>query len=99
MGQREIAIKGVLNDPSGQRLAERLAKIFRDAGWDVYEYLPDSPPQRERGLIIAAGQCPLPRAGTATYMALKAAGFPIGTRLDGALGPRQSILIAGSSAA
>ena len=52
---------------------------------------------RARGLVLAAGQIPMPKAATAIYMAFKAAGFPIITRLDDNLGSQQSILIAGSA--
>ena len=39
----------------------------------------------------------MPKAATAIYMAFKAAGFPIVTRLDDNLGSQQSILIAGTA--
>ena len=96
MGRRQIVIESVLDDKESRPLAEQLSATFREAGWSVFAAQPSARKQRATGLIIAAGQCPLPRAATATYMALKAAGFPITSRLDSALGPEQSVLIAHS---
>lgn len=98
MGRRDIDLGAALNDAPGQQMAERLSAIFRAAGWNVRQAPPTPPRLRGSGLVLAAGQCPLPQAATAVYMALKAAGFPITTRLDGTFGPEQSLLITGGSA-
>lgn len=97
IGQRQIAMEAVLHDPCGQRVIGRLTAIFREAGWSVSEAPPSAQAHRAPGLVIAAAQCPLPRAATATYMALQAAGFPMSACLDGALGPEEWILSAGSA--
>lgn len=94
MGRRAIDLAAFPDDLPGQRLAGHLSTIFRKAGWDVRETPSDLPVDRASGLVLAAGQCPLPRAATAVYMALKAAGFAVTTRLDGSFGPEESLLIA-----
>jgi hypothetical protein len=96
MGRRDITVEPVRADESGQLVVDRWCALFRAADWTVCEARPKSRPERNHGLVLAAGQCPLPHAATATYMALKAAGFPIIPRLDSSLGPEQAILIAGS---
>lgn len=98
MGRRDIDLGTALDDQRGQRLAEFLSTIFREAGWNVRETPPSPPQTRASGLVLAAGQCPLPQTATAVYMALKAAGFSISTRLDSAFGPEQSLLIAAGGA-
>jgi hypothetical protein len=97
MGRRDIAIESVLGNHSGQYLSQRLAATFREASWNVHASPTAPKPKRVHGLILAAGQCPLPLAATATYMALKAAGFHITPRLDSALGTAEAILIVGSA--
>lgn len=98
MGSREIVVQAGVDDEIGQRLAARLAAILREAGWKVTG--PGATVERRpvHGLVVAAGECPLPKAATAAYMALQAAGFPIASRLDGTLGPTDWILIAGCAA-
>lgn len=98
MGRREIDLAAAIDDATGQRLAAHLSAVFREAGWSVRQTPPGDPGARTGGLVLAAGQCPLPQAATAVYMALKAAGFAITTRLDGSFGPEQSLLIAGGGA-
>ena len=97
MGQRAIVVQAGVDDEIGQRLAARLSAVLREAGWKVTG--PDFTVERRpiHGLVVAAGECPLPKAATAAYMALQAAGFPIASRLDGRLGPAEWILIAGCS--
>ncbi len=97
MGHRDIVVQAGLNDEPGQRLAARLAAVLREAGWKVSG--PNSTTERRpvHGLVIAAGECPMPKAATAAYMALQAAAFPITSRLDSTLGPDGWILIAGSA--
>jgi hypothetical protein len=95
MGQREVVMRSTHEDAAAWRLGERLSELFREAGWNVEG--PDQAPERahDRGLVLAAGDCPLPKAASATYMALKASGFPITSRLDADLRPDQAVLIAG----
>ena len=92
MGRREIAIENVPLDRVSAPLTARLTAIFRDAGWRVNDVQPSSRPRRAHGLVLIAGQCPLPHAATATFMALKAAGFAITPKLDGTLGAEETIL-------
>ncbi len=97
MGQREVIVQSTIEDETAWNFGERLSALFRQAGWTVQgpDAAPESP--RHRGLVLAAGNCPLPKSATATYMALKAAGFPIASRLDAALRPDESVLITGRS--
>jgi hypothetical protein len=95
LGGREILLQAGGEDPSSYVIAERLFTVFREAGWRVSTVEPITQPRPISGLVLSAGQCPLPEAATAAYMALQAAGYPITSRLDGSLGPTQSVLIAG----
>ncbi len=95
MGQREVVVQSTMADESAWHLGERLSAVFRQAGWNVLGPEPTRDSLTDSGLVLAAGQCPLPKAATATYMALKAAGFPIGSRLDAAMRPNESVLITG----
>lgn len=95
MGQRDVVLQSAITDESAWQLGERLSVVFRRAGWNVQGPEPTHERTTDSGLVLAAGQCPLPKAATATYMALKAAGFPIGSRLDSAMRPDESVLIAG----
>ena len=97
MGQREVVMQATAADESAWHLGERLSAVFRQAGWNVLGPEPTGDSLTDSGLVLAAGQCPLPMAATATYMALKAAGFPIGSRLDAAMRPNESVLITGPS--
>jgi DNA-directed RNA polymerase subunit RPC12/RpoP len=93
MGQREVVMQAAAADESAWQLGERLSAVFRQAGWNVMGPEPTGDSFSDSGLVLAAGQCPLPKAATATYMALKAAGFPIASRLDAAMRPNESVLI------
>ena len=95
MGEREVVVRSTAADECAWHLGERLSAVFRQAGWNVLGPEPTPASFSDSGLVLAAGQCPLPKAATATYMALKAAGFPIGSRLDAAMRPDESVLITG----
>lgn len=95
LGQREVVLRSAAEDETARQWTERLSTLFRQAGW-VVQGPETAAGVRHKGLVIAAGQCPLPKAATATYMALKAAGFEIDSRLDSSLKPDESVLIAGS---
>ena len=97
MGQRDVIVQAGLSDTIGQRLAARLASVLREAGWRVSGPNSSDAARPVHGLVITAGECPLPKAATAAYMALQAAGFPVTSRLESTLGPEGWILIVGST--
>jgi hypothetical protein len=82
---QEITICSAAGDAAAHKRAEWFKAIFERAKWSVHGPQEVAPTGDGQGLALAVSSLPVAREAAATYLALKAAGFPAIPVLDPSL--------------
>lgn len=78
----QIAIRSTPGDPLARKRAEWFRTVFERAKWAVRGPEDTTAEEAGRGLFLGVGSLPVTPEAAATYLALKAAGFPATPILD-----------------
>lgn len=93
----EITLLLGVGDVAGRRIVETLKAVVARAGWRIRAVIEKQlAPECRQGLTLATDPTLSREQLTATFRALRIAGFSVNLRLDPQLGPVESVLLIGA---